>query len=236
MFNYPKKENKFLSIKDWREDERPRERLKKNGAHTLSDSELLAILISYGSKGISAIDLGKSLLDKFQNISNLASRDLSEITAIKGIGMAKAITLSAAFELGKRADVRKSFDDKPMYTHPEQFAKYFIPQFRDLQKEVFVSVLLNSSNQIIREVKVSEGILDACLAHPREIFRIAIAENAQTIVLIHNHPSGNPEPSREDVELTKQLVKAGEIIGIKIVDHIILTYETYYSFAQRRRI
>lgn len=236
MNNYSQNKNKYIPIKEWRSDERPREKLISKGRAALTDSELIAIMLGAGVKGVSAIELGKELLEKYQSVARLASLDISELSSIKGIGKAKALTLISAFELGRRAAIIESFDEKTKFNSPEAFAAYFIPKLRDLNNEVFIAVMLNTSNQIIREVKVSEGILDACLAHPREIFKFAILENSSSVAIIHNHPSGNPEPSQEDILLTKQLKQAGDILNIKVIDHIIIAKNSYYSFAQRHRL
>lgn len=221
----------YKAIRDWREDERPRERLLKHGANTLSDAELLAILIRTGAKSFSALDAARTLLEKYENVSNIATCDISQLKKIRGIGATKAITLAASFELGKRIQSGAFIFDKPM-NNPDDIANYYIPKFRGARKETFKTLLLNSSNIIFREVLISEGTLSASIVHPREVFRIAITESAAGIILMHNHPSGNREPSREDITVTKQLVEAGKLIDIKILDHIIIAAESFYSFAR----
>ena len=221
----------FKSIKQWREDDRPRERLKKHGASALSDSELLAILIRTGLKGYSAIDLARDLIARFSNLSSLSSCDYSEFRKIKGLGETKAVTLAAAFELGKRC-LSEPFELFKKIQSPKDIVGHYIPKLRNEKSENFRILLLNSSNKAYREVIVSKGILNASLVHPREVFKIAISESANSIILLHNHPSGNPEPSQEDFHITRQLVEAGEIIGIRIFDHIIVAGNSYYSFAE----
>ncbi|MCX7909535.1 MAG: DNA repair protein RadC [Ignavibacteria bacterium] len=221
----------YKPIKEWREDERPRERLLKNGPSALSDSELLAILISTGTKNLSALDLAKFLLDRFQNLRELASRDVSELKSIKGIGLAKAITLSAAFEISRRIQ-SASLDDSPIFRSPEDVANYFIPILRGIKQERFYVVLLNSTNKITRIKMVTEGTLNASLVHPREVFRFAIIETAASIILIHNHPSGNPTPSDEDINMTRKLVEASKFIDIPILDHIIIAGDKFTSLAR----
>jgi DNA repair protein RadC len=226
-------EPKHLAIHEWREDERPRERLLKSGAHTLSDAELLAIVFGIGTRGISAVDVARELLKEFKDLSGICSRDVSELSKIRGIGPVKAITLAAVFEIARRIE-SEPFSLKKIFRSPEEIANYYIPRFRGARTEKFWILLLNSANQVFREVLVSEGSLNASIVHPREVFRIAITESAASIVLLHNHPSGNTEPSREDIAITKQLVSAGELIDIKVLDHIIIAGETYTSLAEKR--
>lgn len=224
-------ESIYKPIKEWRVDERPRERLMKNGASSLSDSELLAILISSGTKNLSALDLAKILLDRFHSLRELASRDVSELKSIKGIGLAKAITLAAAFEISRRIQA-SGFDENPTFRSPQDVANYFIPILRDVKQERFYVVLLNSSNRITRVKLVTEGTLNASLVHPREVFRYAITETAASIILVHNHPSGNTTPSEEDINMTNKLVEASKFIDIPILDHLIIAGDRYTSFAQ----
>lgn len=220
------------AIPEWRKDERPRERLLKNGAHTLSDAELLAILIKTGTKGHSALDVAKVLLQRFGSLTALISCDVSILRGFHGMGDVKAITLAAAFELSRRIQ-SEPFDSRKSIRSPEDLAGLFIPRLRGIQQERFYVILLNTAHQIIREVLVSEGILNASLVHPREVFRMAIAESAASVILLHNHPSGNPEPSAEDLRITRQLVQAGAIMDISVHDHIIIAGETFTSFVAR---
>jgi len=221
----------FKSIKEWREDERPREKLKLHGANTLSDAELLAILIRTGAKGYSAIDAAKDLLDSYESLTNLASCDFSEFRKIKGLGETKAITLAATFEIGKRIETGPA-KELSKISQPEDIAKIFIPKYRGVRAEIFKVLLLNTANKIFREVNVTEGILNASIVHPREVFRLAITESAASIILMHNHPSGNPEPSDEDRKITRQLIEASKIIDIKVLDHIIIAGDSFTSFAK----
>ncbi len=223
-----KQEPEYRTIKDWREEERPRERLLKNGAASLTDSELLAILIRAGTKGVSALDVARELLNKFDDLNNLSTRDYSELKTVKGLGGAKTVTLLAAFELGKRIK-SGAFKDKKSINRPEDLANIYIPVFEGAKTEIFKVIMLNSANKIIREINVSEGTLNTSVVHPREVFRFAITESAASVILLHNHPSGNPQPSNEDLQITKQLVEAGKIIGIRVVDHLIIAGDTYTS-------
>lgn len=227
--------NQSSTILDWPEHERPRERLLKHGVEALSNAELLAILIRTGAKNRTAVDLARTLLQTFETLERLASRSAVELHQQQrklGLGVAKATTIVAAFELGRRAAA--SHATKKIRIHsPDDIAKRYIPLLREMKQESFRVILLDSANHIIRDVKISDGILDASLVHPREVFRHAVAEPAAAIILLHNHPSGNPEPSSEDLQITKQLVQASKIMGIPIHDHIIVAGDSYISFAER---
>ena len=222
----------YKSIRNWKADERPRERLIQHGANSLSDSELLAILISSGTRGFSALDASRELLNKYKSITNLVSCDLSELKKTKGVGPAKAVKLSAAFEIARRIKI-EPFSQKKIFRTPEDVARYYIPRFHGERVETFFILLLNSANQIFREEIIAKGTLNSSIVHPREVFRYAITESAAGIILIHNHPSGNSDASKEDLLITKQLVEAGKIIDIRILDHIIIAGEEYLSFAQK---
>jgi DNA repair protein RadC len=191
---------------------------------------LLGILLGKGTRKKTAIDLARELLNRFESLQKIYSRSPSELMTIKGIGAAKAATLSAAFELTRRLHARKD-DNKPFFKRSSDVASQYLPLIRDLRKEVFKVLLLNRANRMIKEVLVSEGTLDASLVHPRDVFREALLEPAAGVILIHNHPSGNPNPSEEDIRITKQLVEAGRLLGIKVYDHLILAGESYRSLA-----
>ncbi len=216
-------------ITRWPKQERPRERLLEHGPQHLSETELLGILLGKGMRKKTAIDLARELLDQYESLQKLFSRSPSELKAIKGIGSAKAATLSAAFELVRRVQSQK--EDKVSFRKSADVAGCYLPLMRDLRKEVFKVLLLNRANRLIKEVLISEGTLDASIVHPRDVFHEAILEPAAGVILIHNHPSGNPNPSEEDIRITKQLVEAGRLLGIKVYDHIILAGETYRSLA-----
>jgi DNA repair protein RadC len=218
------------TITRWPKKERPRERLLQHGAQHLTEAELLGILLGKGAKERTAIDLGRELLDRYESLQKLFSRSPSELMVIKGIGSAKAAVLSAAFELVRRIQSRGDADRKT-FKRSSDVADHYLPLTRDLRKEVFKVLLLNRANRLIREVPISEGTLDASVVHPRDVFREALLEPAAGVILIHNHPSGNPAPSEEDIRITRQLVEAGRLLGIKVYDHIILAGSTYRSFA-----
>jgi DNA repair protein RadC len=217
-------------ITRWPKNERPRERLLEQGPQHLTETELLGILIGKGTRKKTAIDVGRELLDRYESLPKLFSRSPSELMTVKGIGSAKAAILSAAFELVRRIQSRKE-TGKPTFRRSSDVAAYYLPLMRDLRKEVFKVLLLSRSNRLIKEVSISEGTLDASIVHPRDVFREALLEPAAGIILLHNHPSGSPNPSEEDLRVTKQLVEAGRLLGIKVCDHIILAGETYRSFA-----
>jgi len=217
-------------ISRWPEKERPRERLLQQGPQHLSEAELLGILIGKGTTRKTAIDLARELLDRYESLENLFSRSPSELMKVKGIGSAKAATLAAAFQLVRRIQSKTS-KDQPSFKRAKDVANLYLPLMKDLRKEVFRVLLLSRANRLIKEVTISEGTLDASIVHPRDVFREALLESAAGVILLHNHPSGNPNPSEEDIRITKQLVEAGRVMGIKVYDHIILAGEDYRSLA-----
>lgn len=222
------------AIKDWPEDERPREKLLKRGAAALSDAELLALVLRTGdaAAGKSAIDLGRELLERFDsNLRELAQAELNELQQIKGLGLAKAASIKAAFTLGSRFQTRR-LETLERFTAPAQVFEFFHHELRDNRKELFLTLLLDGKNRITRKVQVSEGSLNQSIVHPREVFAPAVRESAAAVIFIHNHPSGDPAPSREDREITRRLKEAGEILGIKVLDHIIIGDGSYYSFVE----
>lgn len=222
------------AIKDWPEDERPREKLLKRGAAALSDAELLALVLRTGdaAAGKSAIDLGRELLERFDgNLRELAQAELNELQQIKGLGLAKAASIKAAFTLGSRFQARR-LETLERFTSPAQVFDFFHHELRDSRKELFLILLLDGKNRITRKVQVSEGSLNQSIVHPREVFAPAVRESAAAVIFIHNHPSGDPAPSREDRESTRRLNEAGEILGIKVLDHIIIGDGAYFSFVE----
>lgn len=222
------------AIKDWPEDERPREKLLKRGAAALSDAELLALVLRTGdaAAGKSAIDLGRELLERFDgNLRELAKAELNELQQIKGLGLAKAASIKAAFTLGSRFQARR-LETLERFTSPAQVFDFFHHELRDNRKELFLILLLDGKNRITRKVQVSEGSLNQSIVHPREVFAPAVRESAAAVIFIHNHPSGDPAPSREDREITRRLKEAGEILGVRVLDHIIIGDGSYYSFVE----
>jgi len=221
-----------VKITDWPEGERPREKLMKYGVGSLSDAELLAILIRSGTGKITAVDLAKKILTDFRSLDAMVSKTVADFKNFKGVGNTKAISLIAAFEIGRRAAVSKE-KGKVKLISPVDVANLFLPLMRDLQQEVFKVLMLDSANHLINEVEITRGTLNSSLVHPREVFKAAIAEPAAAIILMHNHPSGNAEPSSEDIQITRQLIEASKIIGIPVHDHIILAGNSFTSFAEK---
>ena len=221
------------TIKDWPEDERPREKLLKKGAHSLSDGELLAIILRTGDGTTkqSAMDHARALLIRFGTMRKLSSAGISEICEIKGIGPAKAATIIAACEMGKRIE-KAPIKHGDIFRCSEDIYRHYHSTMRGSKKESFLAILLDSKNKVIKEIDISTGSLTASIVHPRELFNPAIKESAAAMILIHNHPSGDPTPSREDIELTKRLKDAGELLGIKILDHIIIGDGSHVSLAE----
>jgi len=222
-------------IKEWPEDERPREKMLKQGVGSLTNAELLALIIRTGDTATrkSAIDLGREIIAHFgDNLRELGSADLAEICSIKGMGPAKATGIKAAFTLASRFQSRR-LETLDRFTSPRQVFDYFHHEFRDSRKEYFLTLLLDGKNRIIRRVQVSEGSLNQSIVHPREVFIPAVKESAAAIILVHNHPTGDPAPSSEDIAITRRLREAGDIMGIKVLDHIIIGDGEFMSFVER---
>ncbi len=212
--------------------DRPRERLIRLGSHALSTRELLALLINTGTASRRVEDIANDLLNRYESLTDMAGRDVAELRQLPGMGTAKAATLCAAFELAHRIQA-EPFSRERAITSPTSLARVMAPRLRALRKECFIVVLLNTSHHVIRDVVVAEGSLNAVVIHPREVFRIAIAESAAAIILVHNHPSGNTEPSKQDITITRQLVEAGKIVDIRVLDHLIIGGDDFTSFADR---
>lgn len=219
------------SIKYWAIDDRPREKLLQKGALALSDSELLAILLMNGHRDKSAVDLGREILQLSKNnLQELGKFSVSDLTQIKGIGEAKAVILIAAMELGRRRQAA-SFLDKSVIKDSSDIASYLQVLLKDYTKEVFAVVFLNRANKINHFEIVSEGGITGTVADPRIILKKALQENAVSLILCHNHPSGNLRPSRADEELTAKIKEAARFLDIKVIDHVIVSEEGYFSFA-----
>jgi len=223
-----------MRVKDLPADDRPRERLLLRGAQSLSDTELLALLLRSGKRGKTVLDLSRELLMKYQNLACLGSVSVSALQSISGIGADKAATLAAAFEISRRVyNQNKTMVNKKI-SSPKDVAEILIPVLRDEVKEKFMVVCLNSANKVLKYEVVSIGNLNSSIVHPREIFKVAIDNNSANIILVHNHPSGNPEPSSEDISVTKKLVEAGKVMDIQVFDHIIIADQNYISFVEKR--
>lgn len=223
-------------IKDIPSDDRPREKLTLRGPQSLTDAELIAILLRTGMKGRSVVIVAQDLIAKEGNLAKLASKSFADLKKNSGIGKDKAATLLAAFEISRRILSQDKWHSDKRITSPEDVANIFIPLFRDEVKERFVIVCLNSANKIIKHEIISIGNLNSSVVHPREIFKTALENNAASIILLHNHPSGNPEPSNEDIIITKKVVDAGKMMDIPVFDHIILAGNNYTSFVEKRLI
>ncbi len=221
-----------LMIRDFPQDERPRERLIQSGASSLSNQELLAILIRTGTKSESVLQLSNRLLNSFDGLNLLKDASLEEITKTKGIGLAKAVQIMAAVEFGRRIS-NLAFDDRYSIRSPEDGAKYVMNDMRFLAQEHFVCLYLNTKNQVLHKQTIFIGSLNASIVHPREVFKEAFRRSAASIICIHNHPSGDPTPSREDIEVTKRLVECGRIIGIDILDHLIIGEKKFISLKEK---
>lgn len=225
---------RYRTIKDWPEEDRPREKLLDKGAESLSETELVAILLrtGNGSTGDSALDQARLLLKQFDSLKGLDSASIGELRAIKGIGTAKTAQLKAGFEIGRRVGRVKWEVGQPLRSSEDVF-RHFRGRFEKERREIFYVVLLTNKNRKICEVKVSEGSLTASLVHPREVYNPAIRESAAAVIFVHNHPSGDPAPSPEDLEITRRLKEVGEVMGIRVLDHVVIGHERYFSFSER---
>ncbi|PAE23982.1 MULTISPECIES: DNA repair protein RadC [Bacillaceae] len=221
-----------LLIKDFPQDERPRERFVQNGPESLSNHELIAILLRTGTKDESVLQLANRLLTHFEGLRLLKDASLDEITSIKGIGSAKAIQVLAAVEIGRRIS-KLTYDDRYSIRSPEDGANYVMHEMRFLSQEHFVCLYLNTKNQVLHKQTIFIGSLNASIVHPREVFKEAFRRSAASIICIHNHPSGDPTPSREDIEVTKRLAESGKIIGIDVLDHLIIGENKFVSLKEK---
>lgn len=221
-----------LMIRDVHVADRPRERLIRQGAASLSNQELIAILLRTGTKEESVLSLSNSILQSFDKIQDLQYATLEECMKVKGVGKAKAVQLLAAVELGKRVH-RKDSTERYTIRSPEDAANYLMPDMSSLQQEHFVALFLNVKNEIIHKETIFIGSLNASIVHPRELFREAVKRSAASIICAHNHPSGNPAPSPEDIEVTKRLVAAGDMMGIDVLDHIVIGNHQFISLKEK---
>jgi DNA repair protein RadC len=221
-----------LMIRDFPQDERPRERFITHGPQSLSNHELVAILLRTGTNQESVLQLSNRLLTHFEGLRLLKAASLEEITSIKGIGKAKAIQVLAAVEIGRRI-ANLAYDDRYVIRSPEDGAKYVMNDMRFLTQEHFVCLYLNTKNQVIHKQTIFIGSLNASIVHPREVFKEALKRSAASIICLHNHPSGDPAPSREDIEVTKRLVECGKIIGIELLDHLIIGENKFVSLKEK---
>jgi DNA repair protein RadC len=225
-------------IKDMAAQDRPRERLVREGANALSNAELIAILLRTGLKGYSAINVAQQLLAKFGTLESLARAPLEELCQVKGVGPDKAVTLKAAFTLARKmaAEMRAG---APLLDTPERVADLLREESRAQDVELFRVVMLNTRRRLIGVETISQGTLDTILVHPREVFKRAIAANASAVVLAHNHPSGDPTPSEADIKVTRDLIRAGQLLKIEVLDHVIIgkgTAERQKDFLSLREL
>ncbi len=221
-----------ITIKERHVDERPRERLEKMGASSLSVTELLAIQLRTGSLEQSALGVAGELLHAFGGLRGVAIASREELCRVKGIGPVKAVEICAAIELSRRLSVL-SVDDKPCIRSPQDVSNLLMAEMRDLKKEHLKSLLLDTKNRVLKTCTVSIGILDSSLVHPREVFKDAIIASAAAIIVVHNHPSGDPSPSVEDRRITLRLHECGQLLGIELLDHIILGDNRLVSLKER---
>jgi DNA repair protein RadC len=218
-------------MKDVAPHDRPREKLERHGVAGLGDNELLAVVLGSGSRSRDVLDLANALIEQAGGLHGLTRVDAAELRRIAGVGRARAAQVLAAIELGRRTLTRTA-EDRPRLGTPRQLAAYLLPQFGARRVEQFGIVMLDTKHRMIRITIVSVGSLDTTVVHPREVFREAAAVSAAAIVLFHNHPSGDPTPSEDDLLLTSRMVNAGEVMGIDVLDHLILADQRYYSIVE----
>lgn len=224
-------EFKPLMMKELPENERPREKMLLKGVHSLSEADLLAILLRTGMKSVPAKSLAEGLIAKY-GLSGLASMSAQELSHLPGIGKVKAVTVLAGIELGKRLSL-KSPEKRNVIRSPQDAAELVMPYLRYANKEYFVALLLSTKNHVLAQPVISMGSLNASIVHPRELFREALSYSAASVILVHNHPSGDPMPSEEDIILTKKLVQAGQVLSISVLDHVIIGDGKYVSLKEK---
>lgn len=226
-----KEKAEFLNIKSWAAEDRPREKLLLKGKAALSDAELIAILLGTGTASMSAVDVAKKILQHVNNdLNELARLTVKDLTKIKGIGEAKAITIVSALELGRRRK-EVTTEERPKITNSKDIYDLLKAEFLDIPHEAFWIVLLNRANRVIKKHQISQGGVTGTVADPKLIFKIALEELASAVVLAHNHPSGNLTASQADIDLTKKLKESGKLLEIQVLDHLIVAGNTYMSFS-----
>jgi len=221
-----------LMIKDYPVNERPRERLIGHGPESLTNQELIAIILRTGTKDESVLQLSQKLIQHFDGLRMLKHASLEELTSLKGIGKAKAIQLLASLELGRRIATLQEVE-RYVIRSPEDGANYVMEEMRFLSQEHFVCIYLNTKNQVLFRKTIFIGSLNSSIVHPREVFKEALKRSAASIICVHNHPSGDPTPSREDIDVTKRLVECGKMMGIELLDHIIIGEKRYVSLKEK---
>ena len=220
---------KSFTIHDLPISERPRERLQKLGIEALSAQEILALILGRGVAGESVMVTAQRLLSQFGSLKGIAGASVEELSQVKGIGVAKASQIKAAFELANRVEGYSEAGSKPLVKTPEDVVGLVRGRLKGKKKEHFLALLLDTRNQLIKVAEISVGSLDSSLVHPREVFKEAISATAASVIFAHNHPSGDPTASEDDIRLTKRLAEAGEIVGIDVLDHIIISDRNYLS-------
>jgi DNA repair protein RadC len=218
-----------LSIKEWPPGDRPRERLLRLGAGALSTVELLTVLIGSGNRAYPADEIARRLTAAFPGLRQLAGRGADDLLRLEGIGAATAARVAAALEIGRRLQQERR-ERQPALSSPRAVWRHLALELRDRERERFLALCLNTRNELIREVVISVGSLNASIVHPREVFKPALACSAAGLVIAHNHPSGDPAPSREDREVTRAISEAGRILDIPLHDHVIIGADSYFSF------
>jgi DNA repair protein RadC len=225
---------RYQPIKGWPAEDRPREKLLDRGAAALSDAELLAIILRNGnaSTGESAIDHARVLLSRFGGFKGLGEISGTEMRSVKGIGSAKVAQVKACLEIARRTRHERWQPGEALRSSEEVF-QHFRASLENEKRELFYVVLLNNKNRKIRDIKVSEGSLTASLVHPREVYNPVIRESAAAVIFVHNHPSGDPAPSQEDIDITRRLKEVGNVMGIRVLDHVVIGRDRYFSFSDK---
>lgn len=231
-----KESERRIMIRDVPQEERPRERMLLHGPGALSNAELLAILLRTGTARESALALAQRLLAETEGLEGLMRISVSELMQKKGIGLAKAVQIKAGLELGRRAARQRPVNGPTVIRSPRDVADYMMEEMRYLAQEHFVVLFLNTKNHVLGHETIFVGSLNASIVHPREVFQAALRRNCASIICLHNHPSGDPNPSPEDAEVTRRLVEAGKIIGIEVLDHVIIGNGCYTSMREKGHI